>query len=239
MFVNQLLASVASVARNGLGKDDKVHIYLLHGQLGEDTIKTVLGMRNPRLEITSAAFNRRDMDFMQQFTKNSPTASARSWSGKVFARLWIPLYLKGIDRCIYLDTDTLVRKPLRELWNVDLQGKAYGMAMGSVPEYGYNSGVMLMDLRKVDVAHNWKSLCEHMRKYAATYMLPDQTVINRYYAGQIFELPKKFNYPPRTDVKKSQECQDAVIWHFYNGGTKPAIFSEADWCKVEWNSYFK
>ena len=159
-----------------------------------DTIKTVLGMRNPRLEITSAAFNRRDMDFMQQFTKNSPTASARSWSGIVFARLWIPLYLKGIDRCIYLDTDTLVRKPLRELWNVDLQGKAYGMAMGSVPEYGYNSGVMLMDLRKVDVAHNWKSLCEHMRKYAATYMLPDQTVINRYYAGQIFELPKKFNY---------------------------------------------
>ena len=63
-------------------------------------------------------------------------------------------------------------------------------------------------------------------------------MINRYYAGQIAEMPRKFNYPPRTDVKTTQECQDAVIWHFYNGGTKPSVFSEADWCKVEWNEYF-
>ena len=87
--------------------------------------------------------------------------------------MWIPVYLKGLDKCIYLDSDTLVRKPLREIWEFDLGGKAYGMAMGSVPEYGYNSGVMLMDLRKIDTPENWKALYEHVSKYARSYMLPD------------------------------------------------------------------
>ena len=138
MFVNQLLASVASIARNGLG-EDRVRAYILHGQLGDDVIKKLLGLKTDRFDVVCASFAQRDMDFMQQFTKNSPTSSQRSWSGIVFARLWLPVYLKDIDRCIYLDSDTLVRKPLREIWDFDLGGKAYGMAMGSVPEYGYNS----------------------------------------------------------------------------------------------------
>jgi len=60
-------------------------------------------------------------------------------------------------------------------------------------------------------------------------------VINRYYRDEICELPKKFNYPPRADVYATEECNNALIWHFYNGGTKPTVFSEAEWCKVAWN----
>ena len=96
-----------------------------------------------------------------------------------------------------------------------------------------------MNLRKVDNAENWKNLSEYMLVNAGTFMLPDQTVINRYYGSEIAELPRKFNYPPRTDSFYTKECEEASIWHFYNGGTKPALFTEADWCKVEWNSYFE
>ena len=211
---------------------------MFYGHLDENVRRTLASLSNERVKVKIAEFKEDDMAFMQQFSKEDPTAAQRTWSGIVYARLWLPVYLKDARRCIYLDSDTLVRKPIRELWEWDLGGKAYGMAMGSVLEYGYNSGVLLMDLRKLDDQENWKALREHMDKYAKLYMFPDQTVLNRYYAGQITELPRKFNYPPRTDSQYTKECDDAVIWHFYNGGTKPALYTESDWCKNEWNSYF-
>ena len=58
MFVNQLLASVASIAKHGAGERDRIHVYLLHGQLDENTIKTAVGLGNDRVKITSATFSR-------------------------------------------------------------------------------------------------------------------------------------------------------------------------------------
>jgi len=172
MFVDQLTTSVKSIANNAAA-DDFVHIYVLYKHLPENVPAMLNSMQKENVKITSARFNDEDMAFMQQFTKNAANSAVRTWSGIVFARLWIPMYLKSLDRCIYLDSDTLVRGSLRELWQVDLHGKAYGMAMGCVPEYGYNSGVIVMDCRKVDNEENWKSLFEHMQQFAATYMLPD------------------------------------------------------------------
>ena len=47
----------------------------------------------------------------------------------------------------------------------------------------------------------------------------------------------KFNYPPRNDIlfDADKKASEAVIWHFYNGGTKPYRFSEADKAKAKWN----
>jgi lipopolysaccharide biosynthesis glycosyltransferase len=207
---------------DNMAPDDFVNIHILYKNFPDNAMQTIVDMTNQHVKIIPGMFNDEDMAFMQQFTNNSPNSAVRSWSGIVFARLWIPMYLKSLDRCIYLDSDTIVRGSLKELWQTDLQGKAYGMAMGSVPEYGHNSGVMLMDCRKIDNEENWKGLFEHMQAYATTYMLPDQTVINRYYRDEIFELPQKFNYGPRTDTTTTEQCRDALIWHFYNGGTKPS-----------------
>lgn len=238
MFVNQLVTSVKSIIKSRDEKD-KINIFILVKYLPEDAIKTLLTLSTTEdVQIKMMQLNDSDMEFMQQFTSNDPNSGVRTWSGIVFARLWIPFYVKGIDKCIYLDSDTLVRKSLSELWHFDLKGKTLGMAMGSVFEYGFNSGVMLMDLSKMNNDSNWKKLHRFMSKNAIKFMLPDQTVINRYYKGQIVELPKKFNYGPNTDRCLTEECMNATIWHFYNGGTKPTVFNEADWCKVEWNRCF-
>lgn len=163
---------MTSIVKNA-ALDDFINIYILYKHLPENIPAALNNLQKENVKITTATFNDEDMAFMQQFTKNSPSSAVRTWSGIVFARLWIPMYLKFLDRCIYLDSDTMVRGSLRELWEFDLQGKAYGMAMGCIPEYGYNSGVMLMDCRKIDNEQNWKGLFEHMQAYAATYMLPD------------------------------------------------------------------
>lgn len=63
-----------------------------------------------------------------------------------------------VERILYVDADILVRSDLRELWNVDLQGKT----LGAVPDIGFpmghsgierapyfNAGVLMMDLAKL------------------------------------------------------------------------------------------
>ena len=52
-------------------------------------------------------------------------------------------------------------------------GKSYGMVMGCIPEYGFNSGVILTDLDKIRKDDKWDALREHLAKHALSYFLPD------------------------------------------------------------------
>ncbi|KAJ3512024.1 hypothetical protein NLJ89_g3762 [Agrocybe chaxingu] len=63
-----------------------------------------------------------------------------------------------VERVLYIDSDTLVRKSLKELWNLDLGGRALGAAFDVGHPIGhegverrpyFNAGVMLMDLARI------------------------------------------------------------------------------------------
>ena len=70
------------------------------------------------------------------------------------ARILIPDILpKQVQKVIYMDADTLVLSDLKDLYDIDLDGKAFGMTENiaesdrKIAKY-YNSGVILMDLNK-------------------------------------------------------------------------------------------
>jgi lipopolysaccharide biosynthesis glycosyltransferase len=235
-FANQLFNSIYSIKKTNTKNNICVNVF--YGNISEQFIDNLNKLKSEKFDIIFRHLSNDDMTFMQQFTKQNANSVARAWCGIVFARLWLAKQLPLEDRCLYLDSDTMVRGDLSELYSTDLNGKSYGMVMGCVPEYGYNSGVILMDLKKLRDDNKWDKLNEHLAKYAKTYFLPDQTVINRFYKDDIFELQLKYNYPPNADrlALKDDDGSKAVIWHFYNGGTKPTQFTQPDWCKVEWNN---
>lgn len=235
-FANQLFNSIYSIKKTNTKNNICVNVF--YGNITEQFIDNLNKLKSENFDIIFRHLSNDDMVFMQQFTKQNANSVARAWCGIVFARLWLAKHLPLEDRCLYLDSDTMVRGDLSDLYSTDLNGKSYGMVMGCIPEYGYNSGVILMNLKKLRDDNKWDKLNEHLAKYARTYFLPDQTVINRFYKDDIFELPLKYNYPPNMDrpALKDDDCSKAVIWHFYNGGTKPVQFTQADWCKVEWNN---
>ena len=82
----------------------------------------------------------------------------------------------------------------------------------------------------------WARLRDHMEKYAKTYLLPDQTVINRFFAGEIAELPQAWNFPP-TPGSRDPAAARAAIWHFYNQQPKPYCIGKDDVgaTLLEWN----
>lgn len=79
-----------------------------------------------------------------------------------------------------------------------------------------------------------------MKKFARSYKLPDQTVINRFFGGisQIAEIPGlEWNYPPvpkELGSDRKMLMEDAKIWHFYNQFTKPIRYDDQDLARFEW-----
>ena len=237
-FADQLYVSISSLRKSK--KDaENIRVHIFYGNITVELAESLHRLDTDTFHVQLHKIQQSDLNFMQQFTKQNPNSVARAWCGIVYARHWLAKFLMNESRCLYLDADTLVRNSVSDLYYSDLKGKSLGMVMGCIPEYGYNSGVIVMALEKIRKDDRWEQLNEHLRKYALSYFLPDQTVINRFYLNDICELPLKYNYPPRTDIRYngSKLADSAVIWHFYNGGTKPVRFSESDITKSEWNSY--
>jgi len=117
-------------------------------------------------------------------------------------RMMIPRLLPNdVKKALYLDSDILVLKDLKELYDTDL-GKYYA-AMGWDNKYLYlprgkkkgfeyfNSGVILMDLdkwRKDDIS---EKIIDYIT--SRTLILPDQDAINKILHGKIKVFDPKWN----------------------------------------------
>ena len=223
-FRDQLIASIASIRKVTLESKDFVHIRVLHAGIDGALVARLAALADG--DHVKISFKEVPMELYarwEKWTKGRPQAGVREWSAIVYARLWIPLIYQDMKRCIYLDADTFVRSPLRPLYEYNLEGKPVAMAMGCIPEYGFNSGVLVIDceMMREHEQEEYNTMCARADKEAVRYFLPDQTLMNRHFAGRIAVLPPAWNFPPKAGAKPTMEAAHASIWHFYNGGTKP------------------
>lgn len=237
-FHDQLLANLHSLRRNKRA-EDVIHAHIAYANITADIMAEVNRLSREDFVISFVKIQQNDLNFMQSCTKQNPSSQSRAWCGIVYARLFLCNMLPTIERCIYLDTDMLIRGSLHELWAIDLQGKKLGLAMGIVPEYGYNSGVIVFDfvaMRKDTGLY--RRLCDFMQKHARNFLLPDQTVINRFFANDICPIPFAYNYPPCPGSQgfDTANLHKAVIWHFYNQTVKPYRLDDQGRALVVWNA---
>jgi lipopolysaccharide biosynthesis glycosyltransferase len=131
-----------------------------------------------------------------------------AWQGHylTYARLYLSVLCPNVDRMIYVDSDTLVLKSLKELWSFDLKGKA----LGAVHEVSYydvsynndqigpnlsetmNAGVLLMDLnrlRKIGLVSNFLQRGGNVLKSGGT----DQDFLNEALIGDVAYIPLVYN----------------------------------------------
>lgn len=116
------------------------------------------------------------------------------------ARLFFQQYIKGVEKLLYLDADTIVVDSLSDLQKYD--GLLH-MVQDSMPKNYYqhlniplekycNSGVLWIDV------HKWKEAkCDEkireITKQIQTYTYPDQDVINMALQKEIQLLPPAYN----------------------------------------------
>lgn len=213
-FTAQLGSGICSVCENNRAVDEihfyigALHITSNHQQALADLAKrygrtvTIVPLDDLR---TSLGF---DFDTL-------------GWSEVVLARLLVDRLLpSSVDRILYLDGDTIVRSDLTDLWNTDLKGCVLGAsieptvnrarkeALGLTGQHYFNSGVLLIDLKRWREEQTGAQILDYYRQKGGALFAPDQDAINGALAGHIYALSPKYNfynifwyYPYRTLCK--------------------------------------
>ena len=120
---------------------------------------------------------------------------------------------EGLHRVLYLDPDTLVINPLRQLWETDLGGNIFAAAshkgktelvsginqvrLGTESKY-FNSGVLLIDLNAARAQVRPQDIFRYAEEKGKALLLPDQDILNALYGDRTLELDDTlWNYDAR------------------------------------------
>ncbi|MBP3634666.1 MAG: glycosyltransferase family 8 protein [Oscillospiraceae bacterium] len=167
----------------------------------------------------------------------------------IYFRLFIPRMFPQYDKAIYIDSDVVVLEDLAKLYDTDLGealiGACVDRSVGHVPplvrymeeavgipkEEYINSGVLLMDLKKLREAQ----LDDHFLHLLSTYhfdcIAPDQDYINALCYGKIRYLDDGWDTMPDASVQPKEPklihynlfskpwCYDGIaysdeFWHY-------------------------
>lgn len=165
----------------------------------------------------------------------------------IYFRLFIPVMFPQYDKGIYIDSDVVVLGDLAELFDTDIGDNYIGAcpdhSVVDVPElarymenavgvdkYEYiNSGVLLMNLKKLREEEIDKHFLTLLNTYQFDCIAPDQDYLNAMCCGKIHFLNEIWDTMP-TDGKPP--VKDAKLIH-YNLFSKP-------WCydNIQYEDYF-
>jgi lipopolysaccharide biosynthesis glycosyltransferase len=121
----------------------------------------------------------------------------------MYLRLMLPLLLTE-DKVIYIDADTIVQNNLTELYQIELgecliggvldpAGKEESRIPRNAGDPYINSGVMLMDLKKLRLDDSFQKSVHIYERFHNEATWPDQCVINKYAEGKKFIINEKWN----------------------------------------------
>ena len=126
--------------------------------------------------------------------------------GRLFMGEMLP---ESVERVLYLDCDTVIVRSLAPMWRENLGGAVMGAVMeptiyeavkesiGLAPEDGYyNSGVLLVDLKRWREEHVQKQLLEFLKEKGGALFASDQDLLNGTLKGQIHTLMPECNFFP-------------------------------------------
>lgn len=129
------------------------------------------------------------------------------WNETIYYRYLIinHPYFQTLDKIIYLDSDIVVLKDLKDYYDIDLKDNflagrrdlnAYQNQRLKFPfktNLYVNAGSLLLNLKKMRIQNIQPLLFETTYKYNNIFYYADQDVINYLFKGKIKELPPKYN----------------------------------------------
>ena len=131
------------------------------------------------------------------------------------------------DKVLYLDTDIIAMKNIKELWSESVEGYYFAGALdyyGKLfisPKY-VNSGVMLLNMKYIN-EHKFFEKCRkiiHEKKMK----FPDQTALNKIGKGKIKIISSKFNAQKKLGKNTViRHFAKTIIWlpYFHTRNIKP------------------
>ena len=207
------------------------HFYILTDGVDTKTVlKAFRPMKSDTVYINIIPQKRvLDLKFAKQLAHISPTA---------LLKFVIPEALPAVDRVIYFDSDTVIMKDLQDLYNTDLENKVaaavadiatlddkvYLKTLGYREKIYFNSGMLVLDLKKM----RKKGMTQLLNKYARSARLNyiDQDAYNVVLRRQIKTLPYIYNCMSalHLDSWRSNRLVSYIADKFFRSSIKASAF---------------
>jgi len=177
------------------------------------------------------------------------TGSGDFFSSAVYYyRSFIARLFLQYEKAIYIDSDTILMDDIGKLFDIDLGDKVIAARVdpkvNMVPEFVryvekalgvpaseyVNSGVLLMDLKKLRKLHYITKMTDLIKKYDANLVAPDQDYLNVILRGKIMHLDKCWNLQP-----EGEDPEGAKLLHF-NLSKKPWYHEDVNCGELFWKA---
>ncbi len=237
-FIPHMGVTMTSILTN-TARDDRIHFFVLSESLPELEKQRILSLRSIRdFDFTHISIT--SIDGFLHISSLDP--SSTHVSIPTYFRLKIGSLLPEIDRALYLDCDTIVRGSLKDLWDLDLQGKTIAAVEDSpflckkyksLPgcDKYFNSGVILFDLKQWREKDYENKAFNLDRTFLADTPFHDQDILNNILKNDVLYVENRWNFIThifddlsRETGQKDLPMPDPVIVHFTTN-RKPWLFS--------------
>ena len=239
--IDNCIVSMLSVLKNK-NRDDIINFYFMADEFIKDFHKEKFECLNTD---TSKIFfihvNSQDYNVLRASTQR------KDLPNNAYYRLSIADKLEAEEKAIYVDYDTYTCKSLHELYNINIENY-YLAAVKDIWEvqrmnelkavdiktnYHYNSGMMLLNLKKWREDNVFQRLKEFAQSHPKKFILADQFLINSVIKEDVKIIDYKYNIqiPQHSEPiqytnldEYNQNIQEAVIIHYIFG--KPWEFAK-------------
>lgn len=192
-YMNFMLTTALSVLDN-IKSGRRLCFHLLHQNLSKSNLSFIFKMLSK--------YNNVQVFFYPESELNLPEISASRYGKAALYRMVLAQALPAsINKVIYLDSDLLVFDDLSKLWGVSLDNNIAAAVVNLSskpckevelePENYFNSGVMVIDLKKWKESNISSLAVEAINEKQYRYL--DQAVLNSILQNRWLKLPIKWN----------------------------------------------
>lgn len=240
-----LSVALDSAIKNS-SKENNYKAIILHEDLSEENMRRLQSLATEHFQVEFVQMK----EGLETITdRMSNRLRCDYFTLTIYFRLFIPAMFPQYDKGIYIDSDVVVTGDLAELYNIDLKDNYIGacadksvvdvpplanymeQAVG-VDRHNYiNSGVLLMNLKKlreVELDNHFISL---LNTYHFDCIAPDQDYLNAMCYGKILYLSEAWDAMPTED---KPEIENVKIIH-YNLFSKPWCYDGIQYGDVFWD----
>ena len=239
-----LSIAIASLIENA-SKDYNYNIHVVYESITTDAINKLKTLEKDNAKIIFTEMK----DGLESITNRKENLLRTDFfTLTIYFRIFIPFMFPFYDKAIYIDSDTCIPGDISELYNYDLKENLFGgctdiscqdneilceyfkvNAGASIKEY-INSGVLLMNMKKLREVNFEKHFLYLLNKYHFDTVCPDQDYINAMAYGKIFHLSNEWDAMPTNGHKI---FENPKIIH-YNLFFKPWHYDNVDYEEYFW-----
>ena len=196
--------------------DNDYTINVVHDGLTDDSKSKLSSLAKSNVHIIYTDIKEKIKPIEERLNKSR---SKTHFPISVYFRLFLPSMFPEYDKGIYVDSDTTFNADIAELYSYELNDKLLGavkdISISKIPPFieyienavgikfnNYvNSGVLLMNMKKLREIDFENYFLYLLTKYDFEIVAPDQDYINALCDGQIMYLPDVWNAMPIEGLK--------------------------------------